>query len=449
MISIKNKTTLLLLLFGGIIAGFVPVNPFGEVTKGIIFFIFAVSVILLLGITSRKTIYTIVLVGFILRASVVLLNHEFPFFEPKGAELVYHNTIKLISDSLRSASLSLYTDSIYTDSQGHQWIGTTRNRFGVHDKVFVVLQVFFYSVFGSELIIGKLVNALLGSVAIYNIYRITKLIFNKERTAIVAALIVAIWPSYVYMHGVLQRDPLIFLLATQFIYLGLAWLKEGKMTTALFLVAVVIMLGSIRTAYIPMLIFTLIVPTLINIRRRRKGKIQLLSKPAYLMLGFMFIFGFFYIGQTGKFVRLGESTPPLSPEYFQTYYEHRQHGGSTYLTGLKYNSWADIIKYSPIRTIYFLYVPLPWMVHKTEALFASIDAMLLLLLSFPALIGIKEGLKTNRSMTFFVLAFFLVGITASGLITSNAGAALRYRMPFIFIIMIFSSYVISRVKIKI
>lgn len=100
-------------------------------------------------------------------------------------------------------------------------------------------------------------------------------------------------------------------------------------------------------------------------------------------------------------------------------------GGATYLQGLQVNSWLDLVWQLPIRAIYFLFTPFPWMVRGGADLIAFADAVFWVFLGWMVLRQLNRWIADRRARAVFVVLCFLVCTFGVGV--SNFGTALRHR----------------------
>lgn len=116
----------------------------------------------------------------------------------------------------------------------------------------------------------------------------------------------------------------------------------------------------------------------------------------------------------------------------------RASGRAAYLESFTYSSWLDAVISAPVRGIHFLYAPFP--LHIT----AGIDVLLFFVLIMLVILTIGAGrsvLRRNPNVAITILlgSIFLGGIVGYGLIDSNYGTTIRHRVPFVFLLAVFSA----------
>ena len=90
--------------------------------------------------------------------------------------------------------------------------------------------------------------------------------------------------------------------------------------------------------------------------------------------------------------------------------------------------------------LYFLYSPLPWTVKKTSHLIGLVDSIQIILLTYFSVRGFKFLYNYHRDFALSLLIFILVGVSIGGIMVHNAGAAMRYRSMFTFVIFPVAAY---------
>ena len=102
----------------------------------------------------------------------------------------------------------------------------------------------------------------------------------------------------------------------------------------------------------------------------------------------------------------------------------RAHGRAAYLKGMLPSSYFDLVWQTPIRVVYFLYAPFPWMVRTTE----DILGLLIAALNFLATILFLSSLSVIwRNPLSRRLAYIIIGLVIIfALTTSNYGTSVRH-----------------------
>lgn len=123
--------------------------------------------------------------------------------------------------------------------------------------------------------------------------------------------------------------------------------------------------------------------------------------------------------------------------------EARASGDAAYLEGFTYTSWFDVAISAPVRALYFQYAPFPFHVSDVFDLVPALMLPVLVVLTIAAYRSLLEA-NPNVSIAALLLTIYLGGIVGYGLIDSNFGTTIRHRVPFVFLLALFSSPVLSR-----
>jgi len=127
----------------------------------------------------------------------------------------------------------------------------------------------------------------------------------------------------------------------------------------------------------------------------------------------------------------------FSLEHFRSYVENRVIGRTHYLHGLVPESYFDLVWQTPVRVIFFMFTPFPWMIENLSDALGFLDACIYLLLAFYSFKGIKKLFRTKKVETACIvfLLFGIVAMYAWGVV--NYGTAWRHRAklaPFMIVI---------------
>lgn len=123
-------------------------------------------------------------------------------------------------------------------------------------------------------------------------------------------------------------------------------------------------------------------------------------------------------------------------------------GRAAYLKGVNFSNPILTMLFLPIRMLYFLYTPFPWMLRAAVDLVGFFDALLYIYLSIQIYKKVKKILHdSNReSDEKFVLLLFgvlIVVIAMFAAVTSNYGTAIRHRCKLFPIMLLLCSDVLD------
>ena len=126
-----------------------------------------------------------------------------------------------------------------------------------------------------------------------------------------------------------------------------------------------------------------------------------------------------------------------------TIVQARASGRAAYLASFEYTSWMDVIVSAPIRAVYFLFAPFPSQMSSVFDLAPAVMSLVLIAFVVTAYRSLSEA-NPNYLLVSILGVLFLGGITGYGLIDSNYGTTIRHRIPFVYLLVVFSAPVIYR-----
>lgn len=294
----------------------------------------------------------------------------------------------------------------------------------------------FYVVIGSSPIAGRVAIAFLSLLVGYLVFQIARHVTDR-RTAVLASMLTLFWPTIVYRSVVIQREIIVTITLLAILWAAVQWLDAITLPTlALVLVATATMFILRKEN----LVLIAAVVGFVSLVRSR-------DKPYYLA-GLALLTAPFFAYFTLNFAQFTGHGTTLSPAAIDSFAYGRAHGDAVYLLGLHYETWLDVVLYAPIKILYFLYTPLPWHIQSPTELFVGISAFGL----FGATILARRGLATLREKPHYIgllLSYLLTGVVAYAIIEMNYGAAVRRRIQFIPIILLFAAVGLSKLKLHI
>lgn len=290
---------------------------------------------------------------------------------------------------------------------------------------------FFYYIFGSKPVVGFLMNTFCFGFTSYNVYRIGDLLFGPK-AARVGVLFFMLLPYTILHSTYLYRDPIINCFLSELFYRFLVISKTHKQSLYewMWIVFVFIFSGILRRENL--VIFTAIVGFLILLKILRMKSfltpIIITVAVAVVVVGGLFI----YSNQDSWFLK--NFTSLIQVEMLSKRVEGLQESQSAYLKDQKYSSYWDVIRYAPIRAVYFMFSPFPWDIFKKSQWLSFGEGAIIgiVMLFLPK--GLWRARKEYPSFFWAASIFLVVGIIGSGLIQSNSAGAQRHRTQFTFLI---------------
>ena len=265
-----------------------------------------------------------------------------------------------------------------------------------------------------------------GALAVYNVYVIASR-YHSPAAGVVAALPVAVYPSFVFVQATLLRE---------------AAVLAGITTAVRLLVAPPTVLKSRAR-----LRGTLIGVTLLFVALLRYDNIPLYA----LALGVGF--GAYYL-QNSRFRMIKNlvvgtsvgtallSLISIAPEVtdFLARTRHlRSTGRTAYLVRSMFQTAPEMVLFAPLGAAHVLFTPFPWMIGNILDFVIAIEALGNILFAIASISGVRYVLRQSIPATSALVIGFLAASLLYGLGTVNVGTAVRHRQMFIWIIYIFGA----------
>jgi hypothetical protein len=288
-----------------------------------------------------------------------------------------------------------------------------------------------YFIFGKSVLVGFVTNTFFFSLTAFNVYRIGAILFGSKGGQ-VAAFFYLMLPYSVLHSTYLYRDPVINYFISEFFYRLLILSRGERQTPAqwLWIGFVFIYSGILRRENLVML--TAIVGFLMF---RRVLVSRTLLKPIIIVsTAFILSAGAIIIFQNADIWILRNFKSLVEVEMLNQRMESLDEAQSSYLQDETYSSYFDIIKYAPIRAVYFMFSPFPWDIFKKSQYIPFLEGVVIgcFLVFLPgALLKVR---KENINYFYAVTLYLVCGIVGSGLIQSNSAGAQRHRTQFTFLI---------------
>jgi hypothetical protein len=118
-------------------------------------------------------------------------------------------------------------------------------------------------------------------------------------------------------------------------------------------------------------------------------------------------------------------------------------GGAAYLDGFRYSSWLDVIATAPVRGLYFQFAPFPLHVNSAFDLVAALTTPLLVVVAAAAARSLSD--RTWSTPVGALLGMVYVGgVLGYGLVDANFGTTVRHRVPFVLLLVVFAAPVLEQ-----
>lgn len=297
---------------------------------------------------------------------------------------------------------------------------------------------FSFRIFGTFYMPVRVLNAAISTYCVWIVYDITKDIYDSK-TAKKAAWIVALFPNLIRWSSLFaNREVLIMFFILLYIKASYKYFAGGNIRYLILSLIFLIPAMILHTSMIVMILLTIMI--ILNKRGSNDYASAILSK-SFLIIISLILFTYLLRSGVGveKFGLVEDSG--LNINNISALGNMSATGRAAYLTNFGFSNPVLIILTLPIRMIYFLFTPFPWMIRATIDLLGFFDALLYVWAFILALKKIKRILKnkkkTKEEKFIYILFISLICIVAMfGLVTSNYGTAIRHRSKLFVILLV-------------
>jgi hypothetical protein len=296
---------------------------------------------------------------------------------------------------------------------------------------YTILYAPVYTIFGHETLLARFVFALVGTLFVFNVYRLG-IAVHGQTVGSYAAAFSAIFPYWLYLSAIFYRDMLIMLVLSQLllVVIRLADRKQPvfNAVSAGFLSVLSVVL---RPENIVPVAVTVSIGCYYYLRARqpRLGKAVGGGLLTTTILG----------GNVLNVIKISNVTDRLN-----FLVEGVSSGSGAYLTTVFFPNLTSVISFVPIGTTYFLLVPFPWQIHNMLAGLAFVqNAVFWYPTVVLTLLGVPYLLSRRPVAAVVLLGFLISGIVPYGIVERNMGPALRHRSQFQIVFVLFASIAVT------
>jgi hypothetical protein len=344
-----------------------------------------------------------------------------------GAVIYSRSLYSLAPDALTYDYFGNYLCQIWLGKISTSWAGfidLKRSGWGMYYYVGSI-----YYVFGRSSLAIQLIDGAMGAYTAVLVYKITMLVYPQLRVARMAGIMAAVAPSMVLWTAQgIKEAPIMLCLAVS-AYCALRLCRSFEFSVALFLLAALLSLYSLRN-YVFYITFVSIVATLLFSTMKFSSVRAVQGFILCIILGVAFI----YLG-----------APKIAQQNFdlKRIQAGREWGARAADSG--YGGDVDItdapsaLAYLPLGIVYFLFGPFPWMVRKMSQAI-TLPEMVVWWAVTPLLVRGYWFALRRRLLEMLPLCAFTFGLTVVyAFLQTNVGTAHRQRTQIYIFFFIFIS----------
>lgn len=306
----------------------------------------------------------------------------------------------------------------------------------IYSKIIGVI----YFISGRVPLLVQFVNVILGVFIVYHIYLIIIELGATKRSAQIGSVITALFPTLCLYSVITLRETFVSFFMIVSVFYFFKWLNSGKASKLVLTAAFLLLSSALFGAMIVIGVAYAIFFIFYEVKTKRW---KLVSKQSilgiFIVTLVIIMYGSFLMDKLPADIRL-----VFSPDYMGGRVTAAAKGGSAYLVGFTPNSILDIIIQFPVRMVYFLFAPFPWMISSPGQILGLLDAFLYLILVFYSIRGLKYLKKYNNPAFWAVTLMLLIIIGTFAWGVSNFGTAVRHRQKIVGLIITVSSLGIAR-----
>lgn len=415
-----NRSIILLGIIAGIFIGL------GSITRGTdLFGLFFISICCFTFMTilvkvKDSVLRNILIIAFTLRTGLALFNAFILKLPSSGADAVSFERVGWE----------------YTQAWNMGLEVSSRSTAYIYSKITGVI----YFISGRVSLLAQFVNVLLGVLIVYYVYKIIIELGATKRSAQIGSVITALFPTLCLYSAIILRENFIAFFAIVSVFYFLKWLSSGTVSKSVLAVAFLLLSSALHGA---MILIGIVYAIFFIFYKAKIKKWRLVSKQTFFGI-FIVILGTILFSSFLMNKIPSDLSLVFSPDYMGGRVGGAARGGAAYLVGFTPNSILDIIIQTPVRMVYFLFAPFPWMISSSGQILGLIDALLYLVLVFYSIRGFKYLKKNNNPAFWAVALMLLIMIATFAWGTSNFGTAIRHRQKIVWLIIAVSSLGITK-----
>ncbi len=387
-----------------------------------LFLILSFSLFAILKYSNVDTrLRDLILLSLMIRTIIIVVDELAGIMPPQSDSFIYHWQAQKIMENFSNNSPLFY-----------EVIGDAAV------KSYSLFLSIIYSVFGDFMIVARFVNSILGIMVAVTVYKICQEIFRHERIAILASAFTLFLPSFIAFTSYALRDPLVLLLTLSMLYrIILIGKKKRAFSNSLVAIIDFALIGILRNQnfYLYFAMFSIYLGYVALRSGMNKWiKFLLLATPIAIATTF-------YLSR--PYLVVGILTYPFRAQPL------RAEGGSAYLLDVQYHSIWDLIRYLPIRFVYFTFGPFIWNANSPFLFFSALEGILIVIAAYYTIKYFATArIHANPSLQALLLLFCILGLLANSMVDSNFGTAVRHKINYVLFYFVFASAYFRQTKLR-
>lgn len=291
----------------------------------------------------------------------------------------------------------------------------------VYGETFTKMFGLLFHLIGPSRVFAQYTNALLGLTVALLVYSILREMRVGHRSTFWVMALAALLPNSLMLSAVFLRESAMAALIAASLLYFVRWFNGGGPLRIILAVLLVIAASAFHAGVVTVAVGYMFV-ALFYKRHQQRFRFGAQSLPYLLIFAAILAVTVLQYPDVflGKFEQFESEAELVNAANYRW-------GGSTYLTGLVVEDYADLIRYGPLRALYFLASPMPWDFRGLfDALTFVFDSLFYLGVIVLAVRNLRH-VRDRRSLVLALLVIIGVAALVFGAGVSNAGTAVRHR----------------------
>ena len=382
-------------------------------------FLLIILFVILLKFKKYPEVKKLILVAFILRAIVVIINQS---------------NLVTLPDDQADASMFEFKAAEFSRIEG---FSVVYNFFKADSFLISRIISIFYTIFGKSEMLAQTISVGLGTASVYLVYQLCMILWDY-RAASKAAWVAAFFPTLILYSSLILREVYIVF----FLLLGLIGIANflKKESISQFLVA----LGSFYILIFfhgPMALGGLVFIFYILLKTTTKQLINLFRLKINIFYLFLMIVSSIpltlYLTNKLSIPYIGGLESLFFLEKFTYRINIYIQDTASYPQWLLIENSYELFTKGILKIIYFLYAPFLWDLKNTYHIFGFFDANLYMILTY-YVIKNWNAIWTNPTTRIFIL-ILVTYLVIYGIGVGNFGTSIRHRSKFIVIFLVLAA----------
>ncbi len=290
-----------------------------------------------------------------------------------------------------------------------------------------------YSVLGTNIYVIMLINSFVSMLTVIYALRIAQMLAVVRRKHMIwLGLALCIHPTLA-LYSVIPLREAFFTFFFVFAVYNTVVYAETKRFIRLVIAGISIMPGAVLHSSL-----VVVYAAVGYVLYRRNRTREIAARPVVLLLAAAIAGGVLYLMYI---TNIGFDKLGLLAHGFDAFYERSADARTAYLTGISIDAWYDYFWQVPLRVVFFLLMPFPWVVSTAVDAFACFDALLwggMLLTLFYRADFRKADVKTQPVLIALVLMMLVMAMGTPGY-----GTGIRHRAKILPIMMVATTAALS------